>query len=248
MGALARLSGVTVRTLHHYDAIGLLRPAHVAANGYRSYGRAELLRLQEVLFYRAFGLSLHEISAVLADEVDVVVRLRAHRDRLSAQAEEAARLLDTLDRTIATLTKDKDVSDHDLYAPFDAATQTAYEDWLIETYGPEMAAMVATSKEAIAALPDGMAGAMQELKAIEARLVDAFQAGVPQAALAADLAAHRALMSRLWGEDCTPEAYAGLADLYLSHADFIARYERLAQGFSQWFPKVMKAYAAEISA
>ncbi len=247
MGELARLSGVTVRSLHHYDAIGLLRPAHVAANGYRSYGRAELLRLQEVLFYRAFGLSLNEIADVLADEADAVMRLRAHRDRLVAQAEEAARLLETLDRTIATLTKEIEMSDHDLYAPFDAATQTAYEDWLIETYGPDMAARIATSKEAIAALPKGMAGAMDALKAIEARLVDAFQVEATQAELDADLAAHRALISRFWGEDCTPAAYVGLADLYLSHADFIARYERLAQGFSRWLPKAMKAYAAEIS-
>ncbi len=248
MGELARLSGVTVRTLHHYDAIGLLRPAHVAANGYRSYGRAELLRLQEVLFYRAFGLSLREIAAVLADEADAVTRLRVHRDRLAAQADEARRLLDTLDRTIATLTRETDMSDHDLYAPFDAATQTAYEDWLIGTYGPDMAARIATSKAAIAAMPEGVAGAMQELKVIEARLRAAFKAGVAQAELRADLDAHRALMSRFWGEDCTPEAYAGLADLYLSHEDFITRYERLAPRFSCWLPRVMKAYAAEISA
>lgn len=248
VGQLARLSGVTVRTLHHYGAIGLLRPAHIAANGYRTYGRAELLRLQEILFYRSFGLSLREIADLLADEADMVIRLRAHRDRLAAQAEKARRLLETLDRTIATLTKETEMQDHDLYEPFDTKTQTAYEEWLIETHGPEMAAKIATSKKAVDALLDGITGAMQELRAIEGRLVDAFAAGKSQADLASDLAAHRALMSRLWGNDCTPEAYAGLADIYLSYPDFIARYERLAPRFSLWLPAAMKAYAAEIAA
>ncbi len=249
VGQLARLSGVTVRSLHHYDAIGLLRPAHVAANGYRTYGRAELLRLQEILFYRAFGLSLAEIADVLGNG-DALDRLRTHRARLAAEVTRTAALLETLDRTIATLTKETDMSDHDLYTPFDARTQTAYEDWLVDTYGSDMAARIALSKEAVAALPDGIAGAMEELKAIETRLVALFLADVrpADARLLPDLAAHRALMAKLWGQNCTPDAYAGLADMYLSHPDFVARYERLAPKFSQWLPAAMKAYASEIPA
>ena len=250
VGQLARLSGVTVRTLHHYDTIGLLRPAHVASNGYRFYGRAELLRLQEILFYRAFGLSLAEVADVLTGEADAVVRLRAHRSLLAAQVVEVTDLLKTLDRTIATLTKETEMHDTDLYKPFDTDTQTAYENWMIDTYGPDMAAKIALSKEAIATMPDGMDGALEELKALEAELLEAFQAGLVagEGSLVPILKAHRALMGRLWGEECRPAAYAGLADMYLSHPDFVARYERLAPHFSQWLPAVMKAYAADISA
>ncbi len=250
VGELARLSGVTVRTLHHYDAIGLLRPAHVATNGYRLYGRDELLRLQEILFYRAFGLSLAEIADVLDNETNALSRLHAHRARLVAEAAKVAELLETLDRTIATLSKEAEMPDQDLYTPFDAPTQTAYEDWLIETYGPEMATKIALSKEAVIAAPDGMAGLMERLRDIEAQLVAAFQNSLAAGdrRLVPILEAHRALMTNFWGDECGPAAYAGLADMYQAHPDFVSRYERLAPRFSQWLPAAMKAYAAEISA
>ncbi|MDX8353437.1 MerR family transcriptional regulator [Cognatiyoonia sp. IB215182] len=250
VGELARLSGVTVRTLHHYDATGLLRPAHVAANGYRIYGRDELLRLQEILFYRAFGMSLAEIADVLDSESEALVRLRAHRAKLAAQAAKTADLLATLDRTIATLMREADMQDQDLYAPFDAATQTGHEDWLIDTYGPDMAVKIAVSKEAVAAMPNGIAGLMDRLRESEAELVGAFKKGVVAGdrKLVPMLDKHRALMADFWGDACDPNAYAGLADMYLAHSDFVARYERLAPRFSQWLPAAMKAYAAEISA
>ncbi|MFG5382155.1 MerR family transcriptional regulator [Yoonia sp. R2-816] len=250
VGQLAKLSGVTVRTLHHYDAIGLLTPHHVTHSGYRVYGQAELLRLQEILFYRAFGLPLQDIAVVLHDEADALTRLRAHRERLVSQVADTQALLSTLDRTIATLSKEAKMPDIDLYTPFDAAKQTAYEDWLITTYGLQMATDIATSKAVVDAMPEGIAGAMSTLAEIEARLVTHFKAGIApgDAGLRADLDAHRALMGQLWGKECAPEAYADLGELYLSHPDFVARYERLAERFSTWLPAAMQAYAAEISA
>ena len=64
---LSELAGVTVRTLHHYDRIGLLSPAQRSESGYRYYGRAELLRLQQILFYRELGFRLQEIGDILDD-------------------------------------------------------------------------------------------------------------------------------------------------------------------------------------
>ncbi len=70
VGALARLSGVTVRTLHHYDSIGLLSPSARSAAGYRLYSQADLLRLRQVLFYRELGFGLDEIAEILAEPAD----------------------------------------------------------------------------------------------------------------------------------------------------------------------------------
>ncbi len=67
VGALARLSGVTVRTLHHYDSIGLLSSSARSAAGYRLYSQADLLRLRQVLFYRELGFGLDEIAEILAN-------------------------------------------------------------------------------------------------------------------------------------------------------------------------------------
>ena len=62
---VARISGVSVRALHHYDGIGLLKPGHVGENGYRYYGRDELLRLQQIMFHRELGFPLEEIRRAL---------------------------------------------------------------------------------------------------------------------------------------------------------------------------------------
>ena len=242
VGRLARASGVTVRTLHHYDALGLLRPRHVALNGTRTYGWEERLRLQEILFYREMGMPLGEIAAVL-DSGDPASRLRAHRAVLAEQAARAAAMLETLDRTLETLeTKETTMTTEDLYRPFPAETQADYEAWLIDTYGPEMAADIAKARETLdAGGPDAMEGAMAELAELEAALVRAMEEGSDAAPL---FARHRDWVAAMWGKPCPPEAYAGLADLYASHPDFVARYERLAPGFSAWLTREMKRWAS----
>ena len=83
---VAKLPGVSVRTLHHYDGIGLLKPGTVGANGYRYYGRDELLRLQQILFHRELGFPLAEIARVLdAPDLDRAAALRRHRERLESE-------------------------------------------------------------------------------------------------------------------------------------------------------------------
>ena len=67
VNGLARLAGVSVRTLHWYDEIGLLRPARVTEAGYRMYGPDEVDALQSILFYRALGVPLKQIGALMAD-------------------------------------------------------------------------------------------------------------------------------------------------------------------------------------
>ena len=85
---VAKLSGVTVRTLHHYDKVGLLKPAQVGENGYRYYGREELLRLQQILFHRELGVPLDAISELLVlDGENQIGVLRQHRAKLEAERE-----------------------------------------------------------------------------------------------------------------------------------------------------------------
>lgn len=103
---VARMSGVTSRALRHYDAIGLLPPTRIGANGYRHYGEAELLRLQRILVLRELGVGLGEIAAVLAAETDEVAALRAHHERLLAERSRLDRLAATVARTIAELERE----------------------------------------------------------------------------------------------------------------------------------------------
>src|SRR5690242_16545098 len=121
---VAKLSGVSVRTLHHYDEVGLLKPAGVGPNGYRYYGRGELLRLQQILFHRELGFSLQEIGRVLdAEDFDKVAALKAHRAKLAAEAARYRRLMRTIDATLAALEGDATMDETAMYMGFDPKKQ-----------------------------------------------------------------------------------------------------------------------------
>lgn len=100
---VARMSGVTARTLRHYDEVGVLSPSRIGAGGYRYYGERELLRLQQILVLRALGLGLPEIGRILTEQVDEVDALRGHHGRLVAERDRLDALAGTVSRTIAEL-------------------------------------------------------------------------------------------------------------------------------------------------
>jgi MerR family transcriptional regulator, thiopeptide resistance regulator len=125
---LSKLAGVSVRTLHFYDEIGLLRPGRVGANGYRYYGQAALLRLQQIMFYKELGLSLEEIAEVLDQPgFDVATALEAHRRALEQRLGRLRRLIATVDRTLAYLKGDTTVDNQELFAAFSDEQQAEYE-------------------------------------------------------------------------------------------------------------------------
>jgi DNA-binding transcriptional MerR regulator len=244
---LAAISGVTVRTLHHYDEIGLLKPAHIGANGYRYYGRAEMLRLQRILFHRELGVSLGDIASLLelegADQVGVLMR---HREKLEAERERFRVLIETIDRTVADLKGETPMPNADLYKGFSAEKQAEYEAWLIERYGDPMKDDIARSLKAMAKMNEAESQAvMDELRDIETALSEGMKHELDPAAEPIDrvIARHRAWVAAAWDKPCPPEAYSGLADLYQSHPDFVKRYETIAPGFTDFLVAAMKAHA-----
>ena len=245
---VATLSGVSVRTLHHYHDIGLLKPALVGENRYRYYGERELLRLQQILFYREIGVPLGDIGAFLdRPDFDHVTALKEHRTRLEGDAKRTRQLIETIDRTIDTLTGARDMNHADLYKGFSPERQKAYEDWLVAEHGPDMAEHIETSKKHLAGKSKAeMDAAMAELAELETALAGTMADGVRPESTELDdlLVRHRAWVASMWGRDCPPEAYAGLADMYLSHPDFRARYETIAGGFTEHLAAAMKSHAA----
>lgn len=249
---LARLSGVSVRTLHHYDEIGLLKPAFLGENRYRYYGREELLRLQDILFHRELGVPLQEIGRLLELQgPDRVAILREHREWLADRVERSRQLLATIDRTIADLNGAGAMDDKELYKGFSPEKQAEYEDWLVDRFGGDMRQRIEDSKAKVAALgKDGMAARMAEGEAASLALAAAFKAGTAPADPTNDplLARHHAWIAAMWDKACPPAAYAGLADLYLEHPDFRANFDKNGEGFTDWLTTAMKAYAARLAA
>lgn len=247
---LARLSGLTVRALHHYDEIGLLKPAFIGENRYRYYGRDELLRLQQILFHRELGLPLHEIAALLDEPgFDRIAALKQHRARLQAEAKRYRQLVKTIDRTIADLEGDSAMDSAELYKGFSAEKQAQYEDWLVQQQGDEarrhieaghaaMGAWSAVDREAF----------MRELAEIERGFVQAMEQGLApeDAALAPLLRRHHAWVARTWAKPPSAEAYGGLGELYAAHPDFRVRYETLKPGLADWLARAMRAFALSL--
>jgi DNA-binding transcriptional MerR regulator len=125
---LADLSGVSVRTLHHYDKIGLLKPGIRAESRYRYYGDQEALRLQQILLYREIGLELSAIRDILDDpDFDVLEALERHKKSLKQQKIRLKTLIETVDRTVASLKeKRQKMSYKTLYQGFSKEEAEAY--------------------------------------------------------------------------------------------------------------------------
>lgn len=244
---LSDLARVSVRTLHHYDEIGLLRPARVGENGYRYYERPQWLRLQQILLYREMGLSLEDIGAALdRKDFDLTAALKAHRARLEAERERYRGLIGVIDATLEGLSGGV-LSPEDLYSWPSETRQAEFEGWLVERYGAQMQDDIVKSRRHVEALdPAGRDQVMERLKFIEGDLVDAFRHGLrPQSPLLDPLMqAHCDWVATMWNRPCPPQAYAGLAEMYLSHPEFVARYETLSPGFAAFLAEAMKSWAS----
>jgi len=135
---LSDLAGVTPRTLHHYDQIGLLKPSRVGENGYRYYGEESLLRLQQILFYRELGLPLEDIRKIMGRrDFDALAALENHKLELEKRIERLQRLTETVDNTISYLKGQKEMSKKQLFAAFSEAEQEKLAAEAEKMYDPE---------------------------------------------------------------------------------------------------------------
>ena len=116
---VAAMSGVSVRTLHFYDETGLLNPAYHGANGYRFYEEPQLLKLQQILFYRELGFELKRIKKILGQRnFEKVAALRSHREVLEKNVKRTGTLIETIDKTLSHLKGTKKMKSDELFAGF----------------------------------------------------------------------------------------------------------------------------------
>jgi DNA-binding transcriptional MerR regulator len=246
---VAKLSGVSVRALHHYDEVGLLKPACVGANGYRYYGKDELLRLQQILFHRELGFALEEIRQVLdAPDFDRVAALRAHRGRLLSDARRYRRLVRTIDETLAALEGATTMDDKRIYKgfEFDEKESADVEDWLRGRFGPEVQARIDRSRAIGESwTPDEREAHQQESREFEAALTKAVRDGLAPSAepVQALMRSHCAWISRGWGTAPAKGPFLTLAEIYENQPMFRQRFEALAPGLPDYLVKAMKTYA-----
>jgi MerR family transcriptional regulator, thiopeptide resistance regulator len=129
---LAKLSGVSARTLHFYDEIGLLKPAYYGENNYRYYEQEQLLMLQQILFYRELGMPLSEIRVIInSDDFNKIKALLSHKIMLEQGLDRTKQMIKTIDKTISYLRGKTKMKNEELYYGFDSAKQKEHEKYLV---------------------------------------------------------------------------------------------------------------------
>ncbi|GMQ92726.1 MAG: MerR family transcriptional regulator [Acidimicrobiia bacterium] len=234
VGELASIAGITVRTLHHYDTIGLLTPTERRPNGYRAYTDSDIDRLQQILTYRELDLSLSTIASILDERSGSVGALEAARHRIARRIEKLHRITESLDIAIRSerngtiLTPEEKLKAFGDFDPDDYAQETS------QRWGDTAEFAESMSRTTSYTSKDWQAMRAEEDE-IYARFVVLMGDNVrPDSSTAAELVdAHRNHISK-WFYECSPEIHAGLGSMYAADERFRSNIDKASKGLAAY--------------
>jgi len=227
---LARLAGVSVRTLHHYDKTGLLQPAERTDANYRYYGEKELLRLQQILLYKELDFSLSQIKEILDDpEFDLLKAMQEHKAELQKRKERTSQLLQTIDNTIAQLkNKRKKMDYNEMYKGFSKEQAEAWQQEAAERWGTETIADA--NKKAMAMNKGEWEALQQKGEDINKELAMAMELPAADPKVQKLIKQHYEMIGKYF--DLNPKVYGCLGDMYVSDERFTAYYDKYRKGLA----------------
>lgn len=242
---VADATGVTVRTLHHYDEIGVLRPSDRSPSGYRIYDEADLERLQEVLFFRELGFGLDEIRTSLADpSLDRRRVLLRQRSLMADQVKRFRQMVKAIDRALDSIDEGVVMDKEEMFEVFGDFDPAEYEDEARDRwggtamYGESQRRTGSYSKEEWKKL-----GA--EGRAIEEGLAALMAGGEPADGEAAmDLAEEHRQHITKWFYPCSYEVHAGLGEMYVADPRFTDHWDAFHPGLALFTRDAFIANAA----
>jgi DNA-binding transcriptional MerR regulator len=245
VGEVARLSHVSVRTLHHYDDIGLLTPQRRSAAGYRLYSDADLRRLQQILFYRALEFGLDDIAQILADpDATADDHLRRQHELVRAQIDKRRELLAALEKEMEARKMGIALTPEEQFEVF--GTDQVGGEWAEEAgqrwgntdaYRESQRRAAAYTKDDWAAMKAESDQGLRDFR-------DAMQAGEPATSepAMALAEAHREFLSR-WFYDCGYDMHRNLAEMYIADDRFQQTFDTVAAGLAQYVHDAILANA-----
>ncbi len=237
---LARMAGVSVRTLHHYDQIGLLKPGARTDSGYRIYGEKELIRLQQILFYKELELPLQEVKRILDNpRFDPSQALKGHRKLLQKRIERYYCLIGTIDATLNRLEGEAEMlTDKELYKGFSKEKMGRYKREAREMFGEEI---VERTEQKIKKFSSEK---WNEVKAegdsIARLLSELMDRGAGDSEVQKVIERHHAWIENFY--EAPADLYRGLGQLYATHKDFRATYDNYRIGLADFFKSAIDYY------
>ncbi|MFJ4470201.1 MerR family transcriptional regulator [Streptomyces sp. NPDC089424] len=245
VGQVAGYAGVTVRTLHHYDGIGLLAPSERSHAGHRRYSDADLDRLQQILFYRELGFPLEEVAALLDDPAaDPRAHLRRRHELLTARIEKLQKMAAAVEHAMEARAMGIDLTPEEKFEVFGDHDPDQYEDEVRERWGGTDAYRQSRERTSSYTKEDWKR-ATEEFDAIHRRMADLMAAGTPADSEAATDTAeeHRLFITRSY-YDCSHEMHSCLGEMYVSDPRFTATYEKIRPGLAVYLRDAIKANEA----
>jgi DNA-binding transcriptional MerR regulator len=236
---LSKLAGVTPRTLHHYDEIGLLKPSRVGDNGYRYYGEESLLRLQQILFYRELDIPLDDIKKIMGRrDFDILGALQTHKDALNKQVTRLNRLIQTVDNTIDHL-KGHNIMSENAY--FEGFTEEEQEKYALEAEQLYDAETVRASnkkwKSYSAAKKESI---MAEGKAVYVDMIAAMPKGADSPEVQVIVERWRKHTDHFWTPNL--DQLLGLANGYNDDPRFKANFDKMHPHLAEFMREAVKVY------
>ncbi|WP_051266766.1 MerR family transcriptional regulator [Nakamurella lactea] len=248
VGKVAELAGVTVRTLHHYEQIGLLEPEQRSPSGYRQYSPADLDRLHHILYYRELGLALPDIATILDDpNTDSGSHLRRHRELLQQRHDRLGNMIAAIDKELEAYTMGTDLTPEEKLEIFGPDYDPSWEQEAQERWGDTDAWKVSAQRT-----PTFSKDQWKKIKAdgdaLMAKFGDAKRRGVaPDSDEAMALAEeHRHSIEVFY--PCSHAQQRGLADMYLADERFSKTYDDVEPGLAQWVHDAVYANADRVGA
>jgi len=244
VGEVARLARVTVRTLHHYDQIGLLSPSSRTSAGYRRYSDADLERLQQILYYRELGFSLDEIATILDDpEADPVKHLRRQHELLTIRIKRLQEMVAAIEFAMEARTLGIQLTPEERFEVFGDFNPDEYTEEVEQRWGGTDAYRESMNRVKRYTKEDWLRH-KQEYADWAERFVAAMESGAPaDSPEVMELAEeHRQLICR-WFYECTYEIHTGLADMYVNDPRFTAYFEKIKPGMAAYLREAIHANA-----
>ncbi|WP_010284748.1 MerR family transcriptional regulator [Bacillus timonensis] len=247
---LAKLAGVSARTLRYYDEIGILKPARVNSSGYRIYGQDEVNRLQQILFYRELGVNLTDIKQIITNPAfDEFRALQEHREQLLDKRKQIDLLIANVEKTIAQKEGRMSMSDQEKFEGFKKKAieenERKYGKEIREKYGEET---VNQSNEKFMNMSKEAHDAATRLgEELMETLRDAMKAGDPAGELAQKAAdMHKQWLMYYW-PSYSKEAHAGVAQMYVDDERFTAYYDKEQPGTAKFLRDAIHVYTGKKS-
>ncbi|MEE4422578.1 MerR family transcriptional regulator [Streptomyces bugieae] len=244
VGQVAAFAGVTVRTLHHYDEIGLLHPGERNHAGHRRYGDDDLDRLQQILFYRELGFPLDEVAALLDDPgADPQEHLRRQHDLLTARIGKLQEMAEAVEHAMEARRMNVRLTPEEKFEVFGDFDPDAYAAEAEERWGGTDG-YKETQRRTAAYTKEDWKRLTAEFDAIHRRMADLLAEGVPADSEAAmDVAEeHRRFIGRSYYA-CSHETHTGLGEMYVADERFTATYEAIRPGLAVYMRDAMLANA-----